>query len=83
MSASTSGVPAFLIESLIPYIFNVMHGANRSPFGIIGRVLSIECKMVAIISTASQVQAKNGANPIVRHQDHKSRGHSESFFFLT
>jgi hypothetical protein len=64
VSASTSGVPAFLIESLIPYIFNA-------------RVLSIECKMVAIISTASQAQAKNGANPIVRHQAHKSRGQSE------
>ena len=51
-------------ESLIPYIFNA-------------RVLSIECKMVAIISTASQAQAKNGANPIVRHQAHKSRGQSE------
>lgn len=36
-----------------------MHGAV-----IIGRVLSIECKMVAIISTASKAQAKNGANPI-------------------
>lgn len=34
--------------------------------------------MVAIISTASQAQANNGANPIVRHQAHKSRGQSEA-----
>ena len=33
--------------------------------------------MVAICFTDSQAQAKNGDNPIVWHQAHKSRGQSE------
>ncbi|XXG73468.1 hypothetical protein AAC387_Pa07g2379 [Persea americana] len=33
--------------------------------------------MVAIISTTSQARANNGANTIVKHQAHKSRGQSE------
>lgn len=50
------GVPAFLIESLIPYIFNA-------------RVLSIECKMVAIISTASQ--AVQRIHELIPYQCHR------------
>lgn len=59
--------------------------SNRSLFGSLGRVLSIECKMVAIISTASQAQANNGANPtnnkgsitrLTRVGDRTREGHS-------
>lgn len=38
----------------MPYMFNAW-------------VFLIECKMVTIISIASQAQARNDTNPIVRH----------------